>query len=408
MLSLRWVAFLLFCSLTHQVWASGLRCEDLLTGRGGSPAEAALVRADYLKTQIHELLSSAKDSIDIENSTVADKEVIDLLQGKARQKVKVRVLIDGRHLGKSEKLRQEALLTQQKLEESGAEVRFSDLSVLSKWRRFPQSYLHRKIVIIDGVRYYIGSGNLGEHRLNMEVALFQETGRSVNDVRSVFELDWAAASAHGREVLRNLPQVVNATSEPVSLVGPGTARPDIRAEILHMIRSAQKRILISTFEANDKSVMDAIIEQRQLFPQLDVRIVLCQSRASVWFGAKHFALPKNGRFHVSMHDAGIDVRFYAVPDSYNHSRLVIADNKIYLGSGDLTRRSFEGNVELGALISTEADGQNLARGFEDIWSISSADVHPSLKDRMIERGFYFLETLTIAVYRILGPNPSPK
>ena len=180
----------------------------------------------------------------------------------------------------------------------------------------------------------------------------------------------------------------------------GTSRPDIRRELLGLVESSQERVLISALEANDPALLNAIVRKRKANPKMDIRVVICRSKANIWMGSRRFQIPRSGGFAEALRQAGVETRVYAVEGAYNHSRLALVDGRGYLGSGDFTRRSFDGNVEFGALLSGRADIRGLQDGFEHLWSASNPHVRPTLRERIVERSYFFMETLTIALFRL--------
>lgn len=390
-----WILFFGTLTGAATVYADAPVCRDLFASKS---SDVIVASGDELRERFSRMVAQAKSSVAIQVATITDESFLNLLRSKAREGIAVRVLLDGRHLVKGPRERAQALEVQESLRRSGIDVRYSNPETESQTRRFPKAFLHRKLILVDDSRYYVGSSNIGEYPQNIEVGLFR-SGYSVSESRAVFESDWRRAS----DSIESEPiSIFSAADSDQSarLVGPGTSRPDIRAELVKRIKAAKGRILISAYEANDPEIIGSILRKRKESQEIDIRILLCQAKTNVWVGPRRYQLPKSGEFAEKMRAAGVDVRVFAPPGARNHSRFAVIDGEAYLGSADFTRRSFDGNVELGILLADPGDTASLAGGFEGLWAASEANVRSSMRDRLIERTYYFMETLTIGLYRL--------
>lgn len=121
------------------------------------------------------LLQSARRSLDIQTEVMSDNEVIETLIAKVRQGIKVRVIMSPPEADSTT----EAGLA--RLSRAGVEVRLV---------RTP--YIHAKLVIVDGVRGWIGSVNFSSNSLdnNRELGILLRDAPIIRTLSATFERDW--------------------------------------------------------------------------------------------------------------------------------------------------------------------------------------------------------------------------
>lgn len=129
------------------------------------------------RDKLTSLLKSAKYSIDTEAEVIEDDEIVSILSDKA-QTIPVRMLIPDLSKIASNKIDAEKLLA--------AGVQLKTLS---------SPYVHAKLIIVDGVRGYVGSINFTGHSmdLNRELGILFSQGDIISKAQSVFEKDWQSA-----------------------------------------------------------------------------------------------------------------------------------------------------------------------------------------------------------------------
>lgn len=123
------------------------------------------------------LLRSAKFSIDIYAEVVEDDEMVRILSDKAQQ-MPVRIILPDYSKIPSNKIDAEKLM------EAGAEV-----------RTMSSPYVHAKLIIVDGVRGYLGSINFTGHSmdLNRELGILFSQGDIISQAQEVFNKDFQNA-----------------------------------------------------------------------------------------------------------------------------------------------------------------------------------------------------------------------
>jgi cardiolipin synthase A/B len=123
------------------------------------------------------LISQAQKSIDVEMEVVEDNEIINLLCQKAKNTT-IRILAPPVSQINSNK---KGLL---RLQASG---------ILVKTLASP--YIHAKLLLIDGVKAYVGSINLSTQSMdqNRELGIMLTSANNINLLSQTFGLDWSRA-----------------------------------------------------------------------------------------------------------------------------------------------------------------------------------------------------------------------
>lgn len=129
------------------------------------------------RDKLTSLLKSARYSIDTEAEVIEDDEIVGILSEKA-QTLPVRMIIPEPDRIPSNKIDAEKLI--------GAGVQIRSL-------RSP--YVHAKLILVDGVRGYLGSINFTGHSmdLNRELGILFSQRDIISKTQQVFEEDWQNA-----------------------------------------------------------------------------------------------------------------------------------------------------------------------------------------------------------------------
>lgn len=145
--------------------------------------DAALVVAPQdARGDLLSLIGSARRQILIQDEEIVDPAAIAELGRKAASGIQVRVELPG-----GRRLSSRALAAVDLLHQAG----------IAQVRLMTRHYLHAKLIVVDGVRAYVGSVNLSANSLdrNREVGRLLSDPRIVDRLRQVFVADWTA----GRE-----------------------------------------------------------------------------------------------------------------------------------------------------------------------------------------------------------------
>ncbi len=130
------------------------------------------------RDKLTSLLKSAKFSVDIEAEVVEDDEITEILSAKAKD-IPVRIIIPDLSKIESNKIEAEKLIN------AGVQV-----------RTLSSPYVHAKLIIVDGVRGYVGSVNFTGHSmdLNRELGILFSQGDIISKVQGTFNEDWQNAT----------------------------------------------------------------------------------------------------------------------------------------------------------------------------------------------------------------------
>lgn len=223
---------------------------------------------------------------------------------------------------------------------------------------------HRKIVVVDGKRAWIGGHNVGDEYLGIDPKRgpWRDThmrveGPAAIEAQAVFLGDWYWAS---RDILRlaAVPHVVPGAAARVLVApsGPSTKLETaslISVELLHV---AKQRVWIATpYFVPDRAVMAAL--RGAALRGVDVRVMItekCDSLATDL--AAYWYLDALG---------GVGIRFLRYTEGFMHSKVVLVDDEVgSVGTVNWDSRSFRLNFEVSALVHDEDFAKQLEAMFE--------------------------------------------
>jgi phosphatidylserine/phosphatidylglycerophosphate/cardiolipin synthase-like enzyme len=316
--------------------------------------------------RVYEILRGAKKSIDIEMASIPDEAFNAEILGRAQAGVKIRLILEGRHYLKNVTYRNKFNNAIGHLIHPNVDIRISNARELSMARDYRESVLHRKIAIVDGELAYVGSSNLTNFN-NFEVGLFSR--EQVGDLQQIFNHDFQAVTNRWKTPDTEIPL---SEKNPITYVGPGTRHPDIKKSVLEVIESAKDTLWVSAMEIGDGDVVNALIQKHHQNPDLDIRVVIAHAPMQYPFAGKNRKRQMNAPVGNALINAGIPVRWYdVVSGAVIHGRTVITDSQALAGSPDLTRRSFDGNIDLSFISKDAAINDQLKTGYLDLWETST-------------------------------------
>lgn len=317
-----------------------------------------------------EALRSANSHIHLEyyiyEDDVTGNAIADVLIMKAKQGVAVRFLYDdfGSHsLGKK---------FLNRLKEAGVEtapfyrVRWYAFANRINYRN------HRKIIIIDGKKSFVGGINISDryrNDINNEKSLFwRDThmmieGRATNNLQYLFLCDWnfcnSIALEFGIEYFPLFPYDEEIKSELVQIVssGPDSDLPVILYSLIEAISSAQKTILMtSPYFIPGEDIIDMLIiasksgvDVQLLIPGIsDSKIVNAAARS----------------YYTELLKYGI--RIFEYQKGFVHSKTMAVDDSLSMvGSANMDYRSFDLNFEVNAVVYSKEVNAQLKKAFEN-------------------------------------------
>jgi len=347
-----------------------------------------------LETHIREAKHSIHLMTFILGRDAVGRRLIKLLAQRAREGVKVRLLLDS--LG--------CFLTKggfcDPLREAGGEVaKFMPVMPLQT-RGSANLRNHRKIGIFDHRIAALGGRNLaieymGPTPLKRRWRDFGAglEGPAVRALDDIFLADWAFASGQSLAELQKErpeePPEARGDSE-VQIVASG---PDVNGDplyegILSLVQQAERSVWIVT----PYFIPDEVL-QRSLMVQARAGIEI---RLVVPARSNHPITDLARRHHLrELQAAGVKVLFYS--PGMNHAKLILVDESVGLwGSANMDMRSLFVNFEVGALTYSPADAKRLARWMQEVFVQTKPMPAPSKNPRL-------LPTIGEEIARLLAP-----
>lgn len=220
-----------------------------------------------------------------------------------------------------------------------------------RWlRRFRLNFRnHRKIVVTDGVKAYVGGLNVGDEYLgrNPKLSPWRDThlevrGPAVQGLQFSFIRDWY----YSRQETLDLSWSIEggAANQQALILASG---PDDKLEtcallFTHAIDSAEERIWIATpYFVPDNRVMSAL--QLAALRGVDVRILMPRKSDSILFKFVPYAYLSDAE------QAGVKIFLYE--DGFMHQKVFVVDNDYAaVGTANFDNRSFLLNFEVTALV----------------------------------------------------------
>lgn len=334
-----------------------------------------------------ELIEEAEISIEIITFILGRDDVgrrlVTLLARKARQGVKVKLLLDA--LG--------CFLTKgrfvQPLRDAGGQVGIflPLLMVRSRWAANLRN--HRKMVIIDGCQAVVGGMNLAKNYLGpasyekrwMDMVLLFR-GVSVGHLRNVFRHDWAYATGEKfKRVEPEYPSTYDHDFDSIVQVvadGPSYAnRRPLYSGILAALHQAEKSIwVVSPYFVPDEPLSAALELAARM--GLEVRIIMPER-------SNHPLVDLAGNsFLPDLIDAG--VQLYRYQPGMIHAKLIVIDGRLaVVGTANMDIRSFQLNFELALFLYSAVDVRQVVSVVEKIVAdsrlVSSEEIHQRGKVR---------------------------
>jgi len=310
-----------------------------------------LINGDATFAAIFEAIRGAKKAVLVQFFIIHDDDLGRRLQAllleKAAEGVAIYVLYDrvGSHAlpaSYSETLR-------------NGGVQIKAFATRSGWlNRFQINFRnHRKIVVVDGLKGFVGGHNVGDEYLGKQppLAPWRDThvaivGPVVACLQESFAEDWFWAT-------RKLPPLILPESYPEDGVlcqllasGPADAQETCSLFFVEAIHAAEERVWItSPYFIPDEAVFAAL--RLAVLRGVDVRILL-PSRPD------HYVVyAASSLFAFEAVRAG--VRIFRYEPGFLHQKVVLVDSEISaIGSANMDNRSFRLNFEL-MLLTVDSD-----------------------------------------------------
>jgi len=223
-----------------------------------------------------------------------------------------------------------------------------------RWRnRFQLNFRnHRKIVVVDGARAFVGGLNVGDEYLGLKppLAPWRDThlelqGPVVTDLQQLFAEDWQWITGAPPPLLASPPGDGNA-SVLVVASGPADLQETCSLFFTAAINAASERIWLSTpYFVPDHAVLAAL--RLAVLRGVDVR-VLIPARPD------HHTVFLASTLHAH-HALRAGIRMFRYQPGFLHQKALLIDHdSAAIGSMNLDSRSFRLNFEVTALVVDRA------------------------------------------------------
>jgi cardiolipin synthase len=297
------------------------------------------------------------------------KEIVEILEQKAKEGLEVKLLYDA--VG-SKNLHKYKF---KEFQEDGGQV-----EAFFKARFIPllnfrvNNRNHRKILVIDGKKGYVGGFNIGDEYLGLDekIGYWRDShlriqGDGVDALQLSFIQDWNSQT--NNEQLGFADKYFPDNAYPggnvmlqLGLSGPSDVWHQIEFGYLKMIMSAKESIYIHTpYFVPDKGYINALriaaksgIDVQMIIPNKpDQPLVHWATLSSV------AELIQDG------------VKVYTYENGFIHSKMMIIDGEVSsVGSANMDVRSFELNFEVNAFIYNEGIATKLTEAFKEDLKVS--------------------------------------
>ena len=229
-----------------------------------------------------------------------------------------------------------------------------------RWRR-PDLRNHRKMLIIDGERGFLGSlnmidssylmpKNIREGRRWVDV-MVELSGPVIASMNTIFAVDWLMESDELLEIVDQVhPEIDRDQVNVVQLVpsGPGySTEPNLRMfnSIIH--HAKERLVMCSPYFIPDESMLEAVTSACYR----GVQVELLVSEQADQFAVGH----AQSSYYQALLEAGVRIYLYKAPYVL-HSKYVLADPDSpdavgAVGSSNMDMRSFGLNYEVSLMIT---------------------------------------------------------
>jgi cardiolipin synthase A/B len=293
------------------------------------------VMPDDTGSEILELIAGAQSSIALEIYQVEDPAITSALVAAAERGVQVRVMLEPKTVGARNYDAEAAAL-----EAAGVEVKPTPPDFDSHG-----NVDHAKFMVIDGNALAYGTGNLvcsgqganpaGEFN-NRDYWIEDGRKTPVAEATAVFEADWAREGS-------------SSLSFNYVVVTPDNADDSV----LGLIDGAVDTLYVENQSLNDSTVIEHLIAAKER--GADVHVLLGLQPG---YGGKP---PANQAAIDELTAAGIPAVFFS--RHYLHAKIIVADNKVFVGSQNFTSGGLIKNREFGEIIQNQKIVAQLAQTF---------------------------------------------
>lgn len=322
------------------------------------------------------------------------RRVVDLLAERAREGVKVRLLLDS--LGC---LKTRGYFVDPLRRAGGETARFMPvLPIQSRWSANLRN--HRKMAIFDDQTAIVGGHNLAEEYMGPTAleTRFQDfgariSGPAVHELREIFTADWDFATGKKKEPLELPPAPEGAeTGEGLMQViasGPDVDQDPLYEAILLLVQEAKEEITIITpYFIPDEVLYRSLMLKLHSGRKVTIIVPRRSNHPITDFARSHYLRELQG--------AGAEVLTY-LPGML-HAKVILIDRKVVMfGSVNIDLRSLFVNYEIGLFCYSSDEVASVYQ-----WAARIA-ARTSIFERDRRRPPGFVRSLTEDLSRLLAP-----
>lgn len=335
---------------------------------------------DLLKQSL-EIIQKAKEFINVQYYIIAEslylKTIVNSLIKKKREGIQVKFMYDyvGSHSRFSKKMIK-------KMKDEGIEVAVFNPPMLTKFMSMINFRSHRKSIIVDNKYCVTGGSNIGDEYINIRKKYcnwndtnFYLEGEIVNSLNLTFIYDWFYNSTNRNQIKKIYEELdklkIHKSNEKVKIITvdsePYSEYKMMTNLILSSIANAKEKICIVTpYFALNNSIID-ILNYKALLG-LDVILVIPRRPDN-----KPFIIEANMSMFPKLSEK-INVYLY---DGFIHSKTMIIDNDIFVGTNNMDYRSLIINFETMFIIKDKNIYHKFSNYLNDIISCS---IKPNFKE----------------------------
>ncbi|HET7628529.1 MAG TPA: cardiolipin synthase, partial [Bacillales bacterium] len=277
------------------------------------------------------------------NDTIG-KQLCARLRKKAREGVKVRVLVDwmGSHFF-SKKERKD-------LERAGVSFAVSNRPRPPFWFFTMNRRNHRKITVVDGKIGFLGGFNVGDEYLGKKPELgnwrdyhIKIENDGVQDLQQQFLVDWKTATGEQIEGSRYYPELAKGMTPLQLFSSNGTSLEDFFCDLFN--RAEQSIVIGTPYYIPGPRIQQALLSARKRGVAVTLLLPMKKDHPLVHEAAVPYFAP--------LIKAGCDIYMYY--QGFYHAKVMIIDGTLCdVGTANLDRRSLVLNNEINCFMHDPA------------------------------------------------------
>ncbi len=325
-----------------------------------------------------DIINQAKDTLHIAKFSFNNPLVANLLVKKAKEGVKVRVVVDplSSNFSSSEWNLKKYIINYLKsnnvevvefpfvpLEKSNNEDHENNKEKIDLKDYIKYQLMHAKYIVVDGKKAVISSLNWTNRAFkNVDAGVYVE-GPVVDDLEKEF---WFLFKRSGGKDYIYQPRAEVAGNSKASLLiaDKNFSKDSYRAAVYRAVSNAKKTIFISAFVLSDPYLIKLLIDAKNR--GVNIKIILDPNKSDTYDNP-------NYKTAEILKQNKISYRWFK-PNSYHdtefnmlHTKLMIVDNEIIVGSGNFSHKGLDINHEVGLITNDNEVVDKAKIFFNEVW-----------------------------------------